>query len=205
MNFDRKKKKLPMPPLPCYEVALEDKAKAINNLLQKESIVALVGMGGIGKTILSKKMYYLFHNQYEISSFLEDVKSKHIKDVQKNILQYLCDRKLHENEDVDKYLDEIKQCMITNKVLVVVDDVDMMNNLGALQLPIEKHAINVDYKIKVLVNCWNWQILKNHVKEFAKVNMAFLEEEQERNFSCSMHSNMQIMWQMISKTFIWIL
>jgi hypothetical protein len=110
-------------------------------------------MGGIGKTILSKKMYYLFHNQYEISSFLEDVKSKHIKDVQKNILQYLCDRKLHENEDVDKYLDEIKQCMITNKVLVVVDDVDMMNNLGALQLPIEKHAINVDYKIKVLVNC----------------------------------------------------
>jgi hypothetical protein len=44
-----------MPPLPCYEVALEDKAKAINNLLQKEYIIALVGMGEIGKTTLSKK------------------------------------------------------------------------------------------------------------------------------------------------------
>jgi energy-coupling factor transporter ATP-binding protein EcfA2 len=165
-----------MPPLPCYEVALEDKAKAINNLLQKESIVALVGMGGIGKTTLSKKMYHLFHNQYEKSSFLEDVKSKHIKDVQKKLLQDLCDRKLHKHEDVDKYLDEIKQCMTTKKVLVVVDDVDTRNNLGALQLPIH----NVDCNSKVIVNCRNWQELKNHVKESAKVDMALLEKEQAR-------------------------
>jgi ABC-type glutathione transport system ATPase component len=53
-------------------------------LLQKESIVALVGMGGIGKTTLNKKMYHLFHNQYEKSSFLEDVKSKDINDVKEN-------------------------------------------------------------------------------------------------------------------------
>jgi energy-coupling factor transporter ATP-binding protein EcfA2 len=181
-----------MPPLPCYEVALEDKAKAINSLLQKESIVALVGMGGIGKTTLSKKVYHLFHNQYEKSSFLEDVKSKDIKDVQKKLLRDLCDRKLHKHEDVDEYLDEIKQCMITKKVLVVVDDVDMTNNLGALQLPIDKHAINVDYKSNILVNCRNWQILKNHVKESAKVNMAFLEEEQARElfmFHAFKHAN----------------
>ncbi|KAH8934182.1 hypothetical protein BDL97_18G069400 [Sphagnum fallax] len=178
--FMKEKNTPPMPPLPCYEVALEDKAKAINNLLQKESIVALVGMGGIGKTTLSKKMYHLFHNQYEKSSFLEDVKSKHIKDVQKKLLQDLCDRKLREDEDVDEYLDEIKQCMITKKVLVVVDDVDMTNNLGILQLPIHKHANNVDCKSKILVNCRNWQELKNHVKESAKVDMALLEEEQAR-------------------------
>jgi len=169
-----------MPTLPCYEVALEDKAKAINNLLQKESIVALIGMGGIGKTTLSKKVYHLFHNQYEKYSFLEDVKSKHIKDVQKKLLQDLCDRKLHKHENVDKYLDEIKQCMITKKVLVVVDDVDMWNKLGALQLLIDKHATNVDCKSKVLVNCRNWQILKNHVKESAKVDMQLLEEEYAR-------------------------
>jgi ABC-type glutathione transport system ATPase component len=64
-------------------VALEDKAIAINILLQKEPIVALVGMGGIGKTILSKKMYHLFHNQYDKSSFLVDVISKDINDVKK--------------------------------------------------------------------------------------------------------------------------
>ncbi|CAK9266464.1 unnamed protein product, partial [Sphagnum jensenii] len=189
-NFMKGKKKPTMPPLPSYEVALEDKANAINSLLQKESIVALVGMGGIGKTTLSRKVYHLFHNQYEKSSFLEDVKSKHINDVKKKLLRDLCDTKLQKGEDVDDYLDEIKQCMISKKVLVVVDDVG--KNLAALQLPIHKHATNVDCKSKVLVNSRNWQELKNHVKESAKVDMTLLEEEQARElfmFHAFKHAN----------------
>jgi energy-coupling factor transporter ATP-binding protein EcfA2 len=181
-----------MPPLPNYQVALKDKANAINSLLEKESIVALVGMGGIGKTTLSKKMYHLFHNQYEKSSFLEDVKSKHINDVKKKLLQDLCDRKLRKDEDVDEYFDEIKQCMISKKVLVVVDDVDTTKDLVALQLPIHKHATNVNCKSKVLVNSRNWQELKNHVKESAKVDMALLEDEQAKElfmFHAFKHAN----------------
>jgi len=181
-----------MPPLPCYEVALEDKANAINSLLQKESIVALVGMGGIGKTTLSKKMYHLFHDQYEKSSFLEDVKSKDINDVKQKLLQDLCDRFLRKDENVDKYLYEIKQCMISKKVLVVVDDVDMTKNLRDLNLLIDKHDVNVDCESKILVNCRNWQILKNHVRESAKVDMAFLDTEQARElfmFHAFKHAN----------------
>jgi hypothetical protein len=36
-----------MPPLPCYEVMLEDKANAINSLLQKELLhwLECVGLG----------------------------------------------------------------------------------------------------------------------------------------------------------------
>ncbi|CAN5977006.1 unnamed protein product [Sphagnum jensenii] len=183
--FMKEKNTPTMPRLPRYEVALEDKANAIYSLLQNDSIVALVGMGGIGKTTLSTKVYHLFHNQYEKSSFLEDVKSKDINDVKKRLLQDLCGRKLHEHEDVDEYLDEIKQCMISKKVLVVVDDVGTTKNLEALQLPIDKHATNVNCKSRILVNCRNWQILKNYVKESAKVDMDFLEEEHARKlFMC---------------------
>jgi hypothetical protein len=108
------------------------------------------------------------------------VKSKDINDVKKKLLQDLCGRKLDKHEDVDEYLDEIKKCMISKKFLVVVDDVGMTKNLEALQLPIDKHATNVNCKNKILVNCRNWQILKNHVKESVKVDMAFLEEVHAR-------------------------
>ncbi len=155
-----------------------DKAKDINNLLQKESIVGLVGMGGIGKTTLCKKIYHLFHNQYDKSSFLEDVNSK---DVIKQLLHDLCHKRLCKDENVNKeHLDKIRQCMILEKVLVVVDNVCKVKHLTSLPILIDKDDKNSAFKSKVLVNCRNWQILKSHVSEDGKVVMEPLEEEQAR-------------------------
>ncbi len=74
-----------------------------------------------------------------------------------------------------------------------MDDVGKMENLGALlQLLIDGDVTNVDYKSKILVNCRNWQILKYHVKESAKMDMSLLEEEQARElfmFHAFKHAN----------------
>jgi hypothetical protein len=163
-------------------VALIDKVRDINILLQKESIVGLVGMGRIGKTTLCKKFYHLFHNQYDKSSFLEDVGSKdNINDVIKQLLHDLCGKRLCEDENVNKkHLDQIRQCVISKKVLVVVDDVGKAENLTSLQLLIDKVTNNTTSKSKVLVNCRNWEILKSHVSEDGKVVMKSLEEEQAK-------------------------
>jgi hypothetical protein len=70
--------------------------------------------------------------------------------------------------------------MISEKVLVVVDDVSKEENLTSLSFLIDKVAMNATFKSKVLMNCRNWQSLKSHVNEDGKVVMKSLEEEQAR-------------------------
>jgi hypothetical protein len=170
-----------LPILPQCEVGLERKANDINNLLQKVPIVSLVGMGGIGKTTLSKKVYHLFHHKYDKFSFLEDVKSKRIEDVQNQLLEDLCGRKLTKEEDInDNDLDSIRNCMISKKVLVVVDDVGTTENLMALQvLAIEGKQSEIIYS-NVIVTCRNWQILEGHVNENGKMDVAPLDMEESK-------------------------
>jgi hypothetical protein len=175
------KKSTQLPILPQCEVGLERKAHHINNLLQKVPIVSLVGMGGIGKTTLSKKVYHLFHDKYEKFSFLEDVKSKQIEDVQKQLLEDLCGQKKTKEEDINyNDLDSIRKCMTFKKVLVVVDNVDTTEKLIALQVLAIKSKQNGIKSSNVIVTCRDWQILEGHVSGNGKMEVAPLGMEEAK-------------------------
>jgi hypothetical protein len=110
------------------------------------------------------------------------VKSKdNIDDVIKQLLHDLCGKRLSKDESVNqKDLDQIRQCMISKKVLVVVDDVGKAENLTSLQFLINNSAKSTTSKSKVFVNCQNWQNLKSHVNEDGKMVMKSLEKKQAR-------------------------
>jgi ABC-type Mn2+/Zn2+ transport system ATPase subunit len=54
------------------------------------SVVGLFGMGGAGKTTLSKQFYNLKARDYAKSCYLDKVAEKKIEDVQRELLQGLC-------------------------------------------------------------------------------------------------------------------
>jgi GTPase SAR1 family protein len=70
-------------------------------------MLAVVGMGGIGKTTLVKKLYHQIHVDFKKSSFLENVKESNIVEVKKKIIMDLCDSKL---EDPTTYLRCFEEC-----------------------------------------------------------------------------------------------
>ncbi|CAL5353877.1 unnamed protein product [Camellia sinensis] len=128
-----------------HPVGLEDRVQELRMLLRMESndndvrIVAVWGIGGIGKTTIAKSLYKLIHRRFDGSSFLADVrenwkKSNGLFKLQEQLLSDIFKSEIHHIRNIHQGKEVIIRRALRRKVLLVLDDVDDIKQLKELAI-----------------------------------------------------------------------
>ncbi|KAH7854879.1 hypothetical protein Vadar_018692 [Vaccinium darrowii] len=127
----------------CHEIGLESRIQKLKVLFKMESadvrIVAVWGMGGIGKTTIVKKLYNLIQHKFEGSCFLTNIREiskqpKGLVDLQAQLLSDILGTGTHNLRNFHHGIEVIKRRAFCRKVLLILDDVDDVQQLIALAI-----------------------------------------------------------------------
>ncbi|KAL7618631.1 hypothetical protein Lser_V15G03679 [Lactuca serriola] len=129
-------------PLPQL-IGMDNSIKFITSWLKDTSshtgdVLTILGLGGIGKTSLAKSAYVLHSNEFDTSSFIEDInrrcdeKCNGLIDVQKQLYDDISRSSSVQVRDVSIYTSMIENAFPRKKVFLVLDDIGSLNQLDAL-------------------------------------------------------------------------
>ncbi|KAI7754556.1 hypothetical protein M8C21_013450 [Ambrosia artemisiifolia] len=124
---------------PTVLTGIEFRAQGVNPWLRCEEeqhcspVLAICGMGGSGKTTLAKYIYNSNKQNFESSSFLEEIENKPgvLLRLQKQLLRDVLGNNI-EISNVSEGTLQIERAIERKRVLIVVDDIDDSDILSTL-------------------------------------------------------------------------
>lgn len=146
----------------------------------RAKVVAILGLGGIGKSTVAKEFFHRNKSDYDRCSFLFDVRKYPLIDLQEKLVEDLISLDLN-IENINDGREKLSHYLQDCKVLIVLDDVDKVEQLDALLLPV-KTVLHPESLIILIIR--NKNILDARLEEPSIYEMRGLNAEQSKELFC---------------------
>ncbi|CAK9177823.1 unnamed protein product [Ilex paraguariensis] len=124
-----------------YPIGIDSRVEGINLWLQDGStnvgILAIYGIGGIGKSTIAKSVYNLNFDKFDGSSFLANIREASgqpngLIRLQRQLISDILKKKIKKIYNIDEGIMKIKEAVSCKRILLVLDDVDDLDQLNAV-------------------------------------------------------------------------